>query len=106
MFINMTRHLYDVAIENECTLSDALVHTVDVRFCILTQNCIIRISLVPRLPQNTNVYHGESLVSFLRKHDVIKIGPEQKGNILYIVQPTMSSTLCVYDIRPLIARYM
>ena len=34
---------------------------------------------------------------FLRKHDVIKIGPQQKGNILHIVQPTMSSTLGVYD---------
>ena len=44
------------------------------------------------------------MVSFLLKHDVIKIGPED--NILRIVQPTMSSTLVVYDIRPLIARYM
>ena len=102
----MTRHLYDVAIDNECTLSDALVHTVDVRFCILTQSCIIRISLVPRLPQNANMHHRESLVSFLCKHDISKIGPEQKGNVLYVVQPTMSSTLCVYDIQPLIARYM
>ena len=30
-----------------------------------------------------------SLVSFLRKHDVIKIGPKQKGNVLRVVQPTM-----------------
>ena len=44
------------------------------------------------------MYRAESLVSFLRKHDVIKIGPEQKGNILHVVQPTMSSTLGVYDI--------
>ena len=52
------------------------------------------------------MYRGESLVSFLCKHDIIKIGPEQKGNILRVVQPTMSSTLGVYDIRPPIARYM
>ena len=42
------------------------------------------------------MYRVEGLVSFLRKHDVIKIGPEQKGNILRVVQPTMSSTLGVY----------
>ena len=29
-------------------------------------------SLVPRLSRNSNMYRGESLVSFLRKHDVIK----------------------------------
>ena len=52
------------------------------------------------------MYRVESLVSFLRKHDVIKIGPEQKDNILRVVQATMSSTLGVYDIRPPIARYM
>ena len=64
------------------------------------------ISLIPRFSWNTNMYRAESLVSFLRKHDVIKIGPEQKGNILRVVQLTMSSTLSVYDIRPPIARYM
>ena len=48
------------------------------------------VSLVPRLSWNANMYRAESLVSFLRKHDVIKIGPEQKGNILPVVQPTMS----------------
>ena len=42
------------------------------------------------------MYRVEGLVSFLRKHDVIKIGAEQKGNILRVVQPTMSSTLGVY----------
>ena len=41
-----------------------------------------RDSLVPRLSWNANIYRGESLVSLLRKHNVIKIGPEQKGNIL------------------------
>ena len=35
------------------------------------------------------MYRAESLVSFLRKHDVIKIGPKQKGNVVCVVQPTM-----------------
>ena len=63
----------------------------------------VTLSLVPRLSWNSNMYLTESLVSFLRKHDVIKIGPKQKGNILRVVQPTMSSMLGVYDIRPPIA---
>ena len=46
-------------------------------------------SLVPRLSRNANMYHAESLVSFLHKHDVIKIGPKQKGNVLHVVQPTV-----------------
>ena len=66
----------------------------------------IMVSLVPRLPRNTNMYHGESLGSFLHKHDVIVIGLTQKGNVLCVVQPTMHSTLGVYDIQPLITRYM
>ena len=44
-----------------------------------------------------------------RNHDVIKIGREfleQKGNFLRIIQPTLHSTLGVYDIHPLIAIYM
>ena len=57
--------------------------------------------LVPRLSWNVNMYRGESLVSFLRKHDVIKIRPKQKGNILRVVQLTMRSALGVYDIRSL-----
>ena len=52
------------------------------------------------------MYRGESLVSFLRKHDVMKIGPEQKGNVLCVVQATMCSTVGVYDIWPPIAIYM
>ena len=40
-----------------------------------------------RLP--ANMYRAESLVSFLRKHDVIKIGLKQKGNVLRVVQPTI-----------------
>ena len=52
------------------------------------------------------MYRVESLVSFLHKHDVMKIGPGQKGNILRVIQSTMSLTLGVYDIQPPIARYM
>ena len=43
------------------------------------------------------MYRGESLVSLLRKHDVIE---KQKGNVLCVVQPTVCSTLGVYDIQP------
>ena len=65
-------------------------------------------SLIPRLPRNANMYHGDSLVhvSFLRKHDIIEIGLKQKGNGLHAVQPTMHSRLGVYDIRPSIASYV
>ena len=59
-----------------------------------------------KLSWNANMYRAESLVSFLRKDDVITIGPKQKGNILYVVQQTKSSTLGVYDIRSPIASYM
>ena len=52
------------------------------------------------------MYHGESPVSFLRKHDVIEIGLKQKGNFLRVVQPTTCSMLGVYDIQPAITRYM
>ena len=43
---------------------------------------------------------------YLRKHDVIEIGLKQKGNILRFIQPTVRSTLGVYDIEPPITRYM
>ena len=43
------------------------------------------------------MYRGESLVSFLRKHDKMKMGPEQKGNVLRVVQATMCLMLGVYD---------
>ena len=45
-------------------------------------------SLVLRLSWNANMYRAESLVSFICKHDLIKIGPKQKGNVLHVVQPT------------------
>jgi len=49
----------------------------------------MRTRFVPRLSWNANMYRAESLVSLLRKHDVIKTGPEQKGSVLHVVQPTM-----------------
>ena len=42
---------------------------------------------------------------YTRGDESMMYGPEQKGYVLHIVQPTMYSTLGVYDIRPLIARY-
>jgi len=58
-------------------------------------------SLVPRLSWNANMYRGESLVSLLRKHDIIKIGLKQKGNVLCVVQPTMLQHLVcmIFDAR-------
>ena len=58
-------------------------------------------NLVPRLFWNVNMYRAESLVSFLRRHDVIKIGPEQKGNVLRNVQPTMlqRSVCMLFNVR-------
>ena len=51
------------------------------------------------------MYRVDSLVSFVRKHDVIKIGQKQKGNILRVFQPT-ASTLGGYVIQRPIVRYM
>ena len=39
---------------------------------------ILHASLVPRLSWNANIYRTESLVSFVRKHDVSKIGPNRR----------------------------
>ena len=36
-------------------------------------------------------------VKYLRKHDIIEIGLKEKGNVLHVVQPTMCSTLSMYD---------
>ena len=55
-------------------------------------------SLVPRLSRNTNMYLVESLVSFVRKHDVIKIGQKQKGNVCALFN--YASTLgVIFDAR-------
>ena len=45
------------------------------------------------------MYRGESLVSFLHKHDAIKLGPKQKTNVLRIVQQTMiqRSVCLIFD---------
>ena len=43
------------------------------------------------------MYCRESLVSFLRKHDVIEIRLKQKGNVLCVVQPTVFNAWCVLD---------
>ena len=65
-------------------------------------------SLVPKLPRNANMCRRESAL-FLYKHDIIEIELKQKGNVLCVVQPTMRSTLGVYDIQLLdilLCRYM
>ena len=69
-------------------------------------------SLIPRSPDvvprpgfhglqgnswNATMYRAESLVSFLRKHDVIKIGPKQKGNVLRVVQPCFNAQCVCYS---------
>ena len=57
------------------------------------------------IPRNVNMCRRESAL-FLYKHDIIEIELKQKGNVLCVVQPTMRSTLGVYDIQLLITRYM
>ena len=61
---------------------------------------LIQSSLIPRLSRNANYTRVETLVSFLRKHDIIKIGLKQKGNVLHVVRPTMRSTLGVGNSTP------
>ena len=67
------------------------------------------LTLVPRLSWNTNCTHVVSLVSFLPKH-VTENRTKTERELLHIlqpcVQPTMCSTLGVYDIQSLITRYM
>ena len=62
-------------------------------------------SLVPRLSWNVNIYRAESLVSFVRKHDVIKIGQKQKA-MFARCSTNYTSTLGVYVIQCPIARYV
>ena len=66
-------------------------------------------SLVPRLPGMQNVHTWRAWYLFSHDHDIIEIGPEfleQKGNVLHVIPPTLHSTLCVYDTRPPIAKYV
>ena len=59
-------------------------------------------SLVPRLSRNANMYRVESLVSFVRKHDVIK----NRKAMFARCSTNYTSTLGVYDFQRPIARYM
>ena len=53
-------------------------------------------SLVTRLPRNTNMYRGESLVYFLRKHDVTKIGLNRKATLCALFnQLCIQCSVCV-----------
>jgi len=51
------------------------------------------------------MYRVESLVSFVRKHDVIKIEQKQKATFARC-STNYASTLGVYVIQPPIARYV
>ena len=54
-----------------------------------------------------HVYTGRAWYLFSREDDVIKIGIEQKGKVLCIIQPpTLHSMLSLYDIHPPVARYV
>ena len=45
--------------------------------------------------RNANMYHVESLVSFVRKHDVIKIGQKQKGKVCALFNQLRFNACCV-----------
>ena len=62
-------------------------------------------SLVPRLSWNANIYRTESLVSFVCKHDIIKIGQNRKATFA-CCSTNYTSTLGVYVIQCPIARYV
>ena len=52
-------------------------------------------SLVPRLSRNANIYRAESLVSFVRKHDVSKIGPNRKATFCAFFNQLCFNARCV-----------
>ena len=52
-------------------------------------------SLVPRLSWNVNMYCGESLVSFLYKHDIIKIGLNRKATFCALFNQLCFDARCV-----------
>ena len=58
------------------------------------------ISLVPRLSRNANMYRMESLVSFVRKHDISKIGQKQKGNVCALFNQLRFNARCVWYSTP------
>ena len=53
-------------------------------------------SLVPRLSRNANMYRVESLVSFVRKHDVIKIGQKLKATFCSLFNQLCFNARCVW----------
>ena len=64
-------------------------------------------SLVPRLSWNAKMYRGESLVYFLRKHDVRNQNKTKTERQCFARCSTnYASTLGVHDIRRPIARYV
>ena len=67
-----------------------------------------KFSLIPRLFWNPNMYRRESLVSFLHKHDVIKIYCRIKSERQHFAHcsTNYASTLGVHDIRCPIATYV
>ena len=52
-------------------------------------------SLIPRLSRNVNMYRVESLVHFVRKHDVIKIGQKLKAEFCALFIQLCFNTRCV-----------
>ena len=75
---------------------------------VMAVSCRVNLASFPgsSAPERELYTRGEPGIFFLRKHDIIKIGLKQKGNVLRIVQRTMRSTLSVYDIQLPITRYM
>ena len=75
----------------------------------LSVACSIKsLSSFPGSPER-EMYTWRAWCLFSRDHDIIKIGPEfleQKGNVLCVIQPTLRSTLNLYDIRPPIVIYV
>ena len=61
----------------------------------LVEGRVLVVSLVLRLSWNANLYRTESLVSFVRKHDVIKIGQKQKGNVCALFNQLRFNARCV-----------
>ena len=52
-------------------------------------------TLIPRLSWNMNMYPVESLVSFLRKHDVIKIDKNRKAMFCALFNQLCFNARCV-----------
>ena len=71
------------------------LHEQHSRAYLDSKDALYESSLVPRLSWNANIYRAESLVSFVRKHDVIKIGQKQKGNIYALFNQLCFNTRCV-----------